>query len=76
VKTLKYCKDLLVALRIDTNAVVLDGKQPIGAFTPRRNLDSRQVLAPLADRVSDQILNKLFQRQSSPSQCDCRRLVI
>src|SRR5208283_1671983 len=48
-------------LRIDTDSVVPHRKQPPFPVSLRRDVDSRCLLAPVLDRIGDEVLEKLCQ---------------
>ncbi len=61
-ETLKHDEDLLEMLRVDSNAVVSNGKDPFAVLISLgRDVDARRFGAAIFDGVFDQILEQLDQ---------------
>ena len=56
VEALEDLEDALGVLRLNANAVVLDGKQPLTLAVPGGDMDARRVLAPELDGIGDEVL--------------------
>src|SRR5271170_2538991 len=55
----EHAEHALGVLRIDTDSVVLDRKQPPFPVFLRRDIDFRRLLASVLDRIRNQVLEKL-----------------
>src|SRR5436305_11478862 len=68
VQTFKDSKDLLLKLWIDTDPVVLYGKQPFAVLRNGCDFNARREIAAVADCIRQQVLKHLFQLKAMKSQ--------
>ena len=52
---------MLPILEFNADAVVPNRKQPIRSLSPGLDMDLRWINSPVANRISNQVLEKLFQ---------------
>src|SRR5258708_38747927 len=62
VQALKDPKDIFQVLRFDTDAVVLDGKNPSAVLKPRGDANLERLDGAILDGVADQVLKQLQQQ--------------
>src|SRR5579862_2665882 len=60
-KPFEYTKDILLVLRIDPDAVILNREAPRRALIKSMNVNPRRFFGPVLEGVPDQILKHLLQ---------------